>query len=93
MLIIQTRLTLTTFYIDVPSAGRLNISIYDVNGKLVNEVINTYVEAGRIYGSWSGKNISGKNMPTGIYFMKVKTSLNFHVQVSIGKIVCICYLV
>ena len=70
----------TNFFIDVPSAGRLNISIYDVNGKLVNEVINTYVEAGRIYGSWSGKNISGKNMPTGIYFMKVKTSLNFHVQ-------------
>ena len=70
----------TNFFIDVPSSGRLNISIYDVNGKIVNEVINTYVEAGRIYGSWSGKNMNGKNMPTGIYFMKVKTSLNYHVQ-------------
>ncbi len=70
----------TSFYIDVPDAGRLFVAVYDVNGRLVNELINTQVVAGRIHGRWSGKNGSGVMSPTGIYFLKVETGINYHVQ-------------
>ena len=70
----------TNFHIDVPEAGHLFVAVYDVNGRLVNELINTQVVAGRIHGRWSGKNGSGVMSPTGIYFLKVETGINYHVQ-------------
>ena len=70
----------TNFHIDVPETGHLFVAVYDVNGRLVNELINTQVVAGRIRGRWSGKNGSGVMSPTGIYFLKVETGINYHVQ-------------
>ena len=51
-----------------------------MNGRQVNELINTQVVAGRIHGRWSGKNSYGVMSPTGIYFLKVETGANYHVQ-------------
>ena len=70
----------TRFYIDVPEAGNLLVTIYDVNGKLVKELINTYVNKGRVQSLWSGKNEFGMMSPTGIYFLRVETLSNYHVQ-------------
>ena len=70
----------TNFHIDVPETGHLFVAVYDVNGRLVNELINTQVVAGRIRGRWSGKNGSGVMSPTGIYFLKVETGIYYHVQ-------------
>ena len=70
----------TNFYIDVPEAGNLLVSVYDVSGRQVNELIKTQVVAGRIHGRWSGKNSYGVMSPTGIYFLKVETGANYHVQ-------------
>ena len=70
----------TNFHIDVPEAGHLFVAVYDVNGRLVNQLMNTQVVAGRIRGRWSGKNGSGVMSPTGIYFLKVETGINYHVQ-------------
>ena len=70
----------TSFYIDVPDAGNLFVAVYDVNGRLVNELINTQVVAGRVQGRWSGKSELGAMSPTGIYFLKVETGTNYHVQ-------------
>ena len=70
----------TRFYIDVPEAGNLSVKVYDVNGKLVKELINTYVNKGRVQSRWSGKNEFDMMSPTGIYFLRVETSSNYHVQ-------------
>jgi len=70
----------TSFYIDVPEAGNLIVRVFDVNGRLVNELINTQVVAGRINSRWSGKNSFGAMSPTGIYFLQVETGSNYHVQ-------------
>ena len=70
----------TRFYIDVPEAGNLSVKVYDVNGKLVKELINTYVNKGRVQSRWSGKNEFDMMSPTGIYFLQVETSSNYHVQ-------------
>ena len=65
---------------DVPEAGNLLVSVYDVSGRQVNELITTQVVAGRIHGRWSGKNSYGVMSPTGIYFLKVEIGANYHVQ-------------
>ena len=70
----------TNFYIDVPASGKLAVRIFDVNGRLVKELINTQVNAGRVQGQWSGKNEFDMLSPTGIYFLHVETATNYHVQ-------------
>ena len=70
----------TNFYIDMPEAGNLIVRVFDVNGRLVNELINTQVVAGRINSRWSGKNSFGTMSPTGIYFLQVEAGSNYHVQ-------------
>jgi hypothetical protein len=70
----------TQFYINVPEPGNLSVSVYDVNGKLVKQIINTYVNSGRIESSWSGKNRFDIMSPTGIYFLHVKMLNHYHVQ-------------
>ena len=70
----------TSFYIDVPASGKLTVKIFDVNGRMVKELINTYVNAGRVQSQWSGKNAFGMLSPTGIYFLHVETATNYHVQ-------------
>ena len=70
----------TRFYIDVPEAGNLSVKVYDVNGKLVKELMDTYVNKGRVQSRWSGKNEFDMMSPTGIYFLRVETSSNYHVQ-------------
>jgi flagellar hook assembly protein FlgD len=64
----------------MPEAGNLSVKVYDVNGKLVKELINTYVNKGRVQSLWSGKNEFDMMSPTGIYFLRVETSSNYHVQ-------------
>ena len=70
----------TSFYIDIPKAGNLSVKVFDVNGKVVKELINTYVNSGRVQARWSGKNEFDLMSPTGIYFLRVETSDNYHVQ-------------
>jgi flagellar hook assembly protein FlgD len=70
----------TSFYIDVPASGKLTVKIFDVNGRMVQELINTYVNAGRVQSQWSGKNAFGMLSPTGIYFLHVETATNYQVQ-------------
>ena len=70
----------TSFYIDMPEAGNLSVRVFDVNGRVVKELINTYVNSGRVQARWSGKNEFDMMSPTGIYFLRVETSTNYHVQ-------------
>ena len=70
----------TSFYIDMPEAGNLSVKVFDVNGRVVKELINTYVNSGRVQARWSGKNEFDMMSPTGIYFLRVETSTNYHVQ-------------
>ena len=70
----------TSFYIDMPEAGNLSVKVFDVNGRMVKELFNTYVNTGRVQARWSGKNEFDMMSTTGIYFLRVETSTNYHVQ-------------
>ena len=70
----------TNFYINMPEAGNLSVNVFDVNGRMIKELINTNVNSGRVQVRWSGKNQFDMMSPTGIYFLRVETSTNYHVQ-------------
>ena len=52
-----------------------NISVYDINGSLVDEIVSDYMNSGVYNFIWDASNYS-----SGVYFMQVKT--NFGIQTS-----------
>ncbi|MBE2255157.1 MAG: PQQ-dependent sugar dehydrogenase [Ignavibacteria bacterium] len=63
----------TEIKFSITKSGIGNLSIYDVNGKLIDELVNTYLKA----GTYSVKfNLNNKQISSGILFYKL-TSENF----------------
>jgi hypothetical protein len=57
------------YSLKTPSVVRL--AIYDVTGRLVREMVNGLQLAGVHRASWDGKSGSGRQAPSGIYFVKL----------------------
>ena len=49
------------------------IVIYDINGKVLKEVLNVEQNAGEHYVSWNGRNNNNKKVSKGIYFYTIQT--------------------
>jgi hypothetical protein len=64
----------TTLTFDVAQAGNVTIQIYDVSGRLVATLLNSYKEIGRHRVEWNGKNVSGSLVPSGIYFYRMRSA-------------------
>ena len=58
----------TTIKYKIPTASNVIISIYDINGKLIEELINNHKPAGSYTINWNPVNIS-----SGIFFYKFKS--------------------
>jgi hypothetical protein len=62
--------TVITF--DIPGSAvtshPASLTVYDVRGKLVRNLINEYLEPGIHRTIWNGKNEAGQPVPSGIYF-------------------------
>ena len=57
----------TTIGYSVVDAGHVTVSVYDMAGRLVDEIVNNWQEAGEQSVVW---NASG--YPSGIYFVKLE---------------------
>ncbi len=57
-----------------PNASRINISIYDIAGKLVRQLTNRNFKSGKHEIAWNSTNKSGEKVPYGIYFVKLKAN-------------------
>ena len=53
---------------DIPLNGNVSIKIYDINGRLINTLINEYKTAGRYEIDFNGKNLS-----SGLYYYKIES--------------------
>jgi len=51
----------------------VNFSIFDLNGNLIKNILNTKVNSGRGYVHWDGKNELGQNVSGGIYLYTIET--------------------
>jgi len=55
----------------VPTAGKINLSIYDARGRLVKTLLSGYHEAGSGKVTWDGKSNSGQKVASGLYFCRL----------------------
>lgn len=64
------------------STGRVDLSVYDAAGRLVDLLVDDALPAGRHDVSWNGVDMRGRPLPSGIYFIR----LNVGDNVSTGKV-------
>ncbi len=70
----------TTINYAVPSDGIVNLSIYDIQGRLVDVLEEGYRNVGLYDVSWSGKDRYDRDVVSGIYFVKLAVNDNSAVE-------------
>jgi parallel beta-helix repeat protein len=66
----------TTITYSLPEDSQISISIYNIKGQKVKTLVTGTQPAGDYNVSWNGKDESGKEVTSGIYFYKLKTQQN-----------------
>ena len=61
----------TTISFDVHEASRVSLSVYDLNGRLVKNLMSGNLGAGTYNIDWNGKNTKGLSMAGGVYFYSI----------------------
>ncbi len=61
----------TTLSLNLPESTRVDLEIYDISGRLVRRLVDGTVEAGAHEVRWDGKDVSGTNVASGIYFCRL----------------------
>ena len=62
----------TTIQFSLPKDSNVKLFVYDVNGKIVKEIINHNIEAGNYKVVWDGTNKDGLFVGSGVYFYRIK---------------------
>ena len=70
----------TVIDIETVEASDLMVSVFDAIGRMVNNLVNSYLEAGRYSVKWNGMDANGMSMPTGVYFARVQSGMDMHTQ-------------
>ncbi|KAA3606498.1 MAG: T9SS C-terminal target domain-containing protein [Calditrichaeota bacterium] len=70
----------TTISFEVPnvtsSMSRVEISIFNIKGQVVRNLVNQAYSGGLHSVVWDGKDNSGKSLASGVYFFKLRTNDN-----------------
>ena len=62
----------TTIEFNIPYSSQVEVNIYDINGQLINEVLNNFLEKGHHYIIWDARNSQGNMVASGAYIYQVK---------------------
>jgi len=62
----------TTILYEIPEKGKVEVSIFDINGKLIKNLVNRYQTAGSHQIVWKGENQAGQKVASGFYIYTVK---------------------
>ena len=66
----------TTISYSLPNESEISLTIYNIKGQKVKELIKGTQPAGDYNITWNGKDESSKDVTSGIYFYKLKTQQN-----------------
>ena len=64
----------TNIAYSIIDAGNVTIEVYNLRGQLVKTLVNETKETGNHTAIWNGTDNSKKNVSSGIYFYKMKSS-------------------
>jgi len=56
----------------LPTSELVNLSVYDLSGRKITELVNNDQNPGTYDVTWNGKNSRGENASSGIYFYQLK---------------------
>ncbi len=62
----------TTIKFGLKSPTDVTLRVYDVSGRLVREIVKENRPAGTYKESWNGRNYTGKEAASGVYFYRLK---------------------
>jgi len=63
----------TTIKYDLPEDSFVNITVYDMLGKVVNNLLNTRQSAGYKSIQWNATNNAGQQISAGLYLYTIET--------------------
>ncbi len=63
----------TNITYDLPKPGNVQLIVYDLLGKKVRTLVNTYQPAGSFKSQWDGRNDEGTRVGSGVYILSLKT--------------------
>lgn len=61
----------TIIQFQIPEQSSVRLSIFDLRGRKITELMNEVVSAGKYHIKWKGRDDSGNIVSSGIYFSKV----------------------
>jgi len=59
---------------DLPRSGRVQLSVFDLRGRLVRELVSGQMEAGNHEVMWNGRDSRGQMSATGVYFARLSSA-------------------
>ena len=63
---------ITTLRYDLPKDGLVNITVYDMMGRVVKTMVNTEQKAGYKTTQWNATNNAGQPVSAGIYLYEIQ---------------------
>jgi hypothetical protein len=64
----------TKIFFSMPAAGTARVQVYDVDGSLVETLLESDLPEGRHEVTWSGRDAAGRVVPSGVYFYVVSAA-------------------
>lgn len=64
---------LTSIRFALPSADHVELAVYDARGRLVRRLLDESLDSGEHAVNWNGRDDSGRSLPAGVYFARLKT--------------------
>ena len=62
----------TDIMFELSAKTRVNIAVYDIQGKLLDTVLEAVLPQGPHSVAWNGRSETGEELPSGIYFFRFK---------------------
>lgn len=62
----------TTIKYEIPQAGKVELTVYNIKGQEINTLIKEHKSAGNHQVVWNGKDSNGKKVASGTYLYRVK---------------------
>jgi hypothetical protein len=57
----------------LPKAGKTRLEVFNILGQRVNTLVDEFMEAGYKIVNWDGRDYTGQEVPSGIYFYRLRS--------------------